>query len=399
MNSQIAIFKVRLNLLIPLLLLALFSCQNDSPKNFIIDLEKAIDVSSSKNSLSSLIESYNITQLETSSDCLIGRISKVVKVSNLFFIKTSGSELLVFDREGKYLRQIGNKGKGPGEYVQIADFSVSEDGSVVAISSYKDILFYRVDEGHFIKKQSLDYFVNSLCYLPNEELLVQVTQANFLIAHVDTEGNIINSFGSMNRVLELEQPFEFVKLDDSNFMYRIGETSDYYLYNYREKSIKKSEIIRGKNILKEQKLQEELVAAGPDGYRFIGDFLRNQYCIKYIKILGSDILVSYLYKEKSCILLFNPEKSIKKDFVFRPEKSSNLIDDVLRLSPGYFLRMHIANSDDNSILIYLYPEEYLKDQNSNSTIQSGDIKSNMVLNNSLKIGDNPLIIEYIFKEI
>ncbi len=402
MNRYKAIFKVRFNVLFTLVLLALFSCQNDSHKDFIIDLEKAIDVSSSKDSLSSLIESYRIVQLETSPDCLIGRINKVVKVNSLFFIKTSGEKLLLFDSEGNYLRKIGMKGNGPGEYVQISDFAVNENGSIVAIGSYKDLLFYRVDDGQFIKKQSLGYFLNSLCYLPNEELLAQVTQTNFLIAHIDTEGKIINSFGSMNRVLELDQQFEFVKMDDSNFMYRIGQTTDYYLYNFREKSITKSIIFRGENALKAQELNEELEAAGPDGYLAVGDFLRNHYTIRYIKVLGSNILVSYFFKDRNCFLLYNREKQIKRNFVIGPEKSSNLIDDVLLLPTEIFSYMSGANSDDNSILIYLYPEvikKYIKDQNSNTIVQSRNYESIYEFYNALKAEDNPLIIEYVFKEI
>jgi hypothetical protein len=224
MKKHIPIFKIRIQVLLLLLLLSLLSCQNDSSKGLIADLDRVVDVSNSKNPLSSLIESYRIIRLESSPECLLGRIIKVIKINSLFFIKTAGAELVLFDKEGNYLRKFGKKGRGPGEYIEVSDFAVNDNGSVVAICSFKDILFYRVDDGSFIKKQSFDYFLNSLFYLPNEELLAQVAQADFLIAHIGKDGNIIKSFGSMSPVLELEQQFEFVKLDDSNFIYRIGIT-------------------------------------------------------------------------------------------------------------------------------------------------------------------------------
>lgn len=206
----------------------------------------------------------------------------------------------------------------------------------------------------------------------------------------------------MNRVLELDQQFEFVKMDDSNFIYKIGQTTDYYLYNFRKKSIKKSIIFRSENALKVQELNKELEAAGPAGYPAVRDFLRNHYTIRDIKFLGSNILVSYFYKERNCFLLYNHEKQIKKIFVIGPEKSSNLIDDVLLLPIENFSYMNAANSDDNSILIYQYPERikrYLQDQNSNTRIQSRNNENIYEFHKALKPEDNPLIIEYIFKEI
>ena len=399
MNIRIGGTKMQFNLLLFLFLLIIISCHNESPRGAIIDLDKATDVSSSRNSLSSLIDSYRIIQLESSSDCILGRINKIVKANSLFFIKTSGTELVLFDDSGNYLRKFGKKGRGPGEYIEISDFAVNTDGSIVAISSQKDILFYRVNDGHFIRKQHLGLYINSLCYLPNEEILAQVTQANFLIAHVDTSGNIINSFGSMNRVLELEQQFEFVRLDNSNFIYRVGETTNFYLYNFQKKSFTKNKIFQGKNTLNEQELNDELIAAGPDAYLHVGDFLRNHYSIKYIKVLGSNILISYLYQGNSSLLLYNRDKHIKSEFVFRPEESSNLVDDVLMLSSEVFLQVNAAGSDDNSILIYLYPEmikKYLKGQSINTPQDKDDIYE---LFDKVKPEDNPLIVEYKFKEI
>ena len=118
-----------------------------------------------KNSLSSILNKYSIEitqlvdsvsfiKLETKNECLIGRISKVFFIDNRFFIhEKQTSTILVFDVSGKFLYKFGNKGRGPGEYVQISSFLLDEKKKMLMIydDSSRKMIFYLLD-GTLVKE-------------------------------------------------------------------------------------------------------------------------------------------------------------------------------------------------------------------------------------------------------
>lgn len=71
-----------------------------------------------------LEDSMEIIKLETSTDCLISDITKLeFKDDKIFILDRDGKKMFVFSNKGKYLYNIGELGNGPGEYVDIWDFT------------------------------------------------------------------------------------------------------------------------------------------------------------------------------------------------------------------------------------------------------------------------------------
>lgn len=84
-------------------------------------------------SLSEITERIDYVKLETNPECLIGSGSAIF-VDRFIYIKDSRpARLLVFDLDGKFIRQISRQGKGPGEYTNFAYFDVSQDNRYIAI--------------------------------------------------------------------------------------------------------------------------------------------------------------------------------------------------------------------------------------------------------------------------
>ena len=54
-----------------------------------------------------LFSSVKLLPLETKEECLIGRMDRLVICDSLFIINDTRQRILVFDREGAFLRQIG----------------------------------------------------------------------------------------------------------------------------------------------------------------------------------------------------------------------------------------------------------------------------------------------------
>ena len=107
--------------------------------------------------LSSLCDSIHYVKLETNDTVLLSKIDKVKFSKNYIFISDK-EKLLMFDGNGKFLRQVSKRGKGPGEYISISDFDISTDGNMLYIL---DISLSRVSafnvKGDFIKMYKFKY--------------------------------------------------------------------------------------------------------------------------------------------------------------------------------------------------------------------------------------------------
>jgi len=65
------------------------------------------------------IESVKYIPLETNNSCLIADASFVSLYDEFILVADSKHNVFLFDLNGKFIRKIGIKGKGPGEYQTI----------------------------------------------------------------------------------------------------------------------------------------------------------------------------------------------------------------------------------------------------------------------------------------
>lgn len=98
--------------------------------------------------------------LETNDDCLIKSIRKTVIREHYIIIQNHRLSILVFDLDGRFLRKIGSRGKGAGEYFHVTDFDVDEDLNIHICTGYK-ILIYTI-EGKFLKSLDLNLKIDNI---------------------------------------------------------------------------------------------------------------------------------------------------------------------------------------------------------------------------------------------
>jgi hypothetical protein len=109
----------------------------------ILNLENSLEQKREIVNLSSICKSVSYIILETNPNCLIRHIMKVLKDDQLLFILDL-DKLLVFDITGKFINQIGTKGRGPGEYGDPFDFCINpvkKEVYVLDISINKILVF------------------------------------------------------------------------------------------------------------------------------------------------------------------------------------------------------------------------------------------------------------------
>lgn len=95
--------------------------------------------------------------LETSQNCLLKRITQIEFSASYIFI-SDFYKLLQFDREGKFIRQIGDIGRGPGEYIYVMGFCIDKIGKRVFIKDYANYLVKEYDfNGQFIRSFKISF--------------------------------------------------------------------------------------------------------------------------------------------------------------------------------------------------------------------------------------------------
>ncbi len=151
-------------------MLLCYACnQTDSIKKNVklthIDYSNA-----SRKDLSSIPDSilgkpHYILVKETSLDCMCHQFSKVKHFANRWYILDFKlKKLIACDSYGNPIRKIGERGNGPEEYINIADFDVSVKGFIYCIDGQLDKLFI----------YNPDYSVRKVLKLPFEADAIQV---------------------------------------------------------------------------------------------------------------------------------------------------------------------------------------------------------------------------------
>ncbi|MCT4600621.1 MAG: 6-bladed beta-propeller [Marinifilaceae bacterium] len=136
------------------ILIIICSCTSKNDDNRSIDVAKAINNPISLD-INKYVSNIKYIPLETKSECMIGEIKKVLKSKDYIFVADFSDNLFVFDLNGKFVKKIGNKGKGPNEYISITDFAINNAKQEIIIASLNEFLVFKFN-GDFIQKSRLN---------------------------------------------------------------------------------------------------------------------------------------------------------------------------------------------------------------------------------------------------
>lgn len=94
--------------------------------------------------------------LEASRESFLGVILQVWINDSLILVSSWKEGLFLFRKDGKFIRKIGKKGKGPGEYLGIFHFDVLRDTIYISSTGKRGFLRYTFD-GIFCDNIDLNY--------------------------------------------------------------------------------------------------------------------------------------------------------------------------------------------------------------------------------------------------
>ncbi len=123
-------------------------------------------------------------------------------------------QILKFDENGKYIKSIGKKGEGPGEFICPRKIRVASDNSIFVLEGGKPRIQVIDGEGNYLREFKIFYPINDFlvrdgliyanCSYPEEE-----QKSNPLVVKFDNYGKVIGSFGK-----RIDRPGHFS--EDSN---------------------------------------------------------------------------------------------------------------------------------------------------------------------------------------
>lgn len=134
-----------------------FSCKRSQLLNESGELIKIEYKNGEKFEWPQTLEIKEIIKLQTDSNCIIGKIKKVIKTKDNFYILDDRLKTIFsFNKEGKFLFSIHQVGKGPHEYIETNDFCISFDKRVIYILDYKKVLCFDAKDGAYLSSFSID---------------------------------------------------------------------------------------------------------------------------------------------------------------------------------------------------------------------------------------------------
>ena len=127
---------------------------------------KEINFNEMKSESPETILKCSFLALETNDSCLVGSM-KAIQETDSFLLISNGQDdnLLAFNKQGRWITQVGQSGNGPGEYLTTTTFSINSKKRCITIfdDEQKKLLYYSLPDFSFIKELRFPSFISSCC--------------------------------------------------------------------------------------------------------------------------------------------------------------------------------------------------------------------------------------------
>lgn len=147
-------------LIIGVILLCFASCQNQKDRNnsfHEFNLDKLLE-DPEPMVMSDFVSEISYIPLESSEEASLSRVHVIIPADEYLIISHRSGPVKLFSINGDYIREIGRKGKGPGEYVNIGGIFWDELSEEIIIQdiSLKSLLYYSL-EGDYLRSFRIPY--------------------------------------------------------------------------------------------------------------------------------------------------------------------------------------------------------------------------------------------------
>ena len=204
--------------------------------------------------LSDFAESIELIPLETTDDCLIGWIPEIIATKNHYVLisgigPTDFQHLYVYDKKGKFVRQISGRGQGGEEFLEVRDIDVVGD-SIIKMGDVYALRTFNL-EGKQLSSKGIDGTVEEIVSMKGKTIMFQAANSeaesaeNILYQYDEKDvfqrrffdvpymASRITSFFSNPRALTRDDEFVYFHFPYDNYIYKIDAETLVYSPMYK----------------------------------------------------------------------------------------------------------------------------------------------------------------------
>ena len=355
----------------------LVSCKEQTKNgNGLFQLNHVVETEAD---LSDLLDSVEYIPLETNDESLLPGLSKLLNVKDCFYA-SAGTEVMKFDRTGRFIGKLSMMGNAPQDYLSINDYDiVSRNGKEeIWIAHQRGISCYNATDFSFLKSIPLDVSVLHFKYVSDDSIIIQ-TSGDYSFCLCNMEGVLRNEFLPNDPANLSHSMMQFVDSDNGSFCILAG-TDEAVHYNGSQDCLELLRYIEGiDNVLTRSDNKEYMDKYGYLEYsqKVAQDFVN---VVTFRQKGGNNVF--FLRSGSGEKMLINRKGNDGwESYDIHPNPSIN--NDLLEgLNVRYLLTMASCDSDDSFIM---------------------SVPANMVAGASVngKVvdeEDNPIIIKYQLKK-
>lgn len=117
-----------------------------------------------KQYIQDLVDTVYFVAIEAHPDALFKQADKLIIKNGKIFIYDffKQNQVFVFDMSGNFLYQVGTRGAGPGEHIQMRNFTVDDSCIYVIDNSIRKILLHDISNGTYISEIKLPFVAHDM---------------------------------------------------------------------------------------------------------------------------------------------------------------------------------------------------------------------------------------------
>lgn len=328
---------------------SIISCQHRQ-ENVLFKNNLSINKTSEKIYLSQLMtDSFKITPLETQEESIIGRINKIKKAEDHYYILSNDQWIFHFDQNGKYISSLKRRGDGPSEYTYINDFDIckSDNNLTIWIADNNKIKIYDATNCNFLKAITFPFIVSKFKRINENEILIMNGQSDKAIFVANSKGEILRDFLKKEIPFLLFRSIQFKRFQQESYIFQLGISNDYISYNSKSNRFESGSFFNSKNHLLSQKSLKELF--NKYGQDFAMYFKDKKYIQSFIN-LNNNTWFYINNKDEKCITKITLNKE-SISAVIQPKQ--NITNDLFNINDFTFLTSIGFGESENSLLLYM----------------------------------------------
>jgi hypothetical protein len=170
---KVLYYNTRICFCLSVIGILIFSCNQGKKPSGLLEIPIDIDQNSSI-LFSEIVEEIAAIELELTDESLINpNLIRRAIISENYVIIAEAEKVLLFNRNGKFLRMIGSKGQGPGEHIYIENLAFDEKNKRLFILSQvpSKIICYDLN-GKLLKERFNHFVFYTDINIINDELLL-----------------------------------------------------------------------------------------------------------------------------------------------------------------------------------------------------------------------------------